>query len=70
MVAICLVTNNDEPSLPLPLDEEDEKYLPEIMGLVDIVMTLHNMENCGTIEKEIKNGEVYYKLAQKKENET
>lgn len=69
MVAICLMTNNDNPTLPLPFDEDDDEHLPELMHMVDITMTLHKMENCGQIVREMKDGETYYRLPEKKEEE-
>lgn len=67
IVAVCLLSNEEEPRFPLSYEDEDMKLLGDIAEAVDLVMFVENAVNSGLLKRHEldENGEERFSFTDK-----
>lgn len=62
IVAVCLLSNEEDPKFPLSYEQEDIDRLVEVAEGVDFLITLQSMVNNGTLKETNIDGKTHYSL--------
>jgi len=66
IVAVCLLSNEEDPKYPLSYEEEDLQRIAEVAEGVDFLVTLQSMVNNGSIIESKIDGRIHYTTAPEK----